>query len=268
MAHWSAFACLLASAASLGRAAEGVEQILAKVEQTYRSATSFHFVGSYHSGWKVHMDPAHEYRVAWDSVGTGQLRLSISSIRLKTIGLADYSRQHALGDVPFTDAHESTFRLTADGGTVWTEDRGTHRYARAACRDFTLNPTANEVYRLWIGRYRAMADQASPAHIAGRRKVRLQDRTANCVVIETGELSAGSIHRYWVDEASYLIVRERVEIRSWSGKSGWSMVWKAAERDRSIPAETFRFRPSSRARLTSVQSFAVAVDWPFEEVWR
>ena len=38
MARWSALACLLVSAAASGRAAEGVEQILAKVEQSYRSA--------------------------------------------------------------------------------------------------------------------------------------------------------------------------------------------------------------------------------------
>ena len=268
VARWTAFVCLLASAAATGTAAEGVEQILGKVEQSYRSAKSFHFEGSYHSGWKMYMDPAHEYRIAWDSVDTDRLRLSISSIRLTTFGLADYTHRNAIGEVPFTDARESSFRLPADGGTVWTEDLATHRYTRAACRDFTLNSTANEVYRLWIGRYRAMARQAPQAHIAGRGKVRLQDRTANCVVIETGEISAGSIHRYWVDEASYLIVRERAEIRSRSGKSGWSVVWRAAERDWSIPAETFRFRPSRRARLTRVPTLSVAVDWPVEELWR
>jgi hypothetical protein len=147
VARWTAFACLLASTAPAGRAAERVGQILGKVEQSHRSAKSFRFVGSDHSGWRMHLDPAHEDRVAWDSVGTG---------------------------------------------------------------------------RLWIGRYQAIACQASQAHIAGRGKVRLQGRTANCVVIETGEPAAGSIHRYWADEASYLIVRERVEIRSRSGKSVWS----------------------------------------------
>lgn len=106
MARWSAFACLLASAAASGRAAESVEQILAKVGQSYRSAESFHFVGSYHSGWKMRLDPAHEYRVAWDSVGTGRLRLSISSDWLTTFGLADYTHLHAVGEVPFTGAHE------------------------------------------------------------------------------------------------------------------------------------------------------------------
>jgi hypothetical protein len=268
VARWTVFACLLASTAPASRAAERVEQILGKVEQSYRSAQSFHFVGSYHSGWRMHLDPAHEYRLAWDSVGIGRLRLSISSIRLKTIGLIDHSHRHAFGEVPFTDPHESRFRLIADGNVVWSEDRETHQYARAAYRDFTLDPTANEVYRLWIGRYQAIARQASQAHIAGRGKLRLQGRTANCVVIETGGPSAGSVHRYWVDEASYLIVRERVEIRSRSGKSGWSMVWQAAERDSSIPVEAFQFRPSGRARLTSVPTLSVAVDWPVEEVWR
>ena len=129
MARWSALACLLVSAAASGRAAEGVEQILAKVEQSCRSAKSFHFVGTYHSGWKMHMDPAHEYRVAWDSVGTGRLRLSISSVRLTTFGLADYTHRNAIGEVPFTGVHESSFQMVG-----------------AASGQFNLDTNCSQVY--------------------------------------------------------------------------------------------------------------------------
>lgn len=220
-------------------------EILARVEKTYREAKSFQFeVAEQRPSRKVHL---------WLTVGRGgQMRLQMDTVPIvqKETPKPEPGK---LDPVTMTERQQAPIQWSPrfrkggtrilfvhDGKTFWTYTASQRQYRRADAPAVSEPVVAATVESL-IGRFGLIANGAPVAKLLRREKLKVGSRKVACAVIAIGD------RELWVDEARYLVVRERVVH---PGAPEESLTWLAAEVNAAPPAGVFSFTPPKKARET------------------
>ena len=229
-------AALLVAAVIAAHAADPVADLLARTQEQYWTAPSFHIAATYRCAPEGHNGPF--IHIVWDSQGEKYLRLTLSGIRLDRgyFDTGDDSGRHGPSVINYADPVSWSVRVVADGAALWTEYPRQHRYESRALTSFRGDWTADSAYQMLIGRYSRLSARSGSARIV--------ESTGCCTVVETTDPADRVRHRYWIDRRAYLVRKE--DVHSKTGR--WSLTYGVVQPGGTATQAMFQFKPGGRSR--------------------
>jgi outer membrane lipoprotein-sorting protein len=211
-----------------------VAEILAKVSETYKTASQYEFVGDTTSSKGVNANPSHlliafkapdRYRMEGAFPGGGTSR---------------------------SDFDFSEVVMVHDGSALWFYMPKSNMYGSFPANALTpnapgdlgdLRPEAMDYFVMW--KYRGAKDFVGGSKFLWQEVIEVAGAKAECYVLAVSTAPTGPVYTWWIDKNLFRILREEYE--------GLSSVFTSIKLNEPLPAELFKFEPPAGAKKMEPQ---------------